>query len=99
MENPPIVDPADVALDEAGADERERDAQLGQLRCDRVGERAQGELAHRVRRHPGHCDPTRDTASDNQLSARADNFRQRRIQRAQHPEDVGLELAAVVRER
>src|SRR5207253_2181193 len=43
-----VVHLADLALDEARTDERDRDTVRDQLVAERLGERADGELAHRV---------------------------------------------------
>src|SRR5207302_4989280 len=90
-----VVHLADLALDEARADERDRDSVRDQLVAERLGERADGELAHRVGAPAWDGDVTAHAAHDDQAAPRLLQVLQRRVHRAQHAEDVGLELGAV----
>ena len=93
-----VVHAADLRLDEARADERHRHAGRRQLVAEGLGERAHRELAHRVRRRAGRGDVAGDAADDRQPPPRGLQLAERRLHGAQHPEDVGFELAAIVRE-
>src|SRR2546428_527631 len=99
MPHAPVVHLADLARDEARTDERHRNAVGCQLVAERLGEPAHGELAHRVRARTGHADVAVHAAQDDQAPVRLLEILERRVHRPQHPEDIGLELGAVVVER
>src|SRR3989454_70965 len=72
-----VVHLADLALDEARADERDRDTVRDQLVAERLGERADGELAHRVGAPARDGDVTAHAAHDDQAAPRHHGQRER----------------------
>ena len=91
-----IVHAANIADHEAGADEGEFDSSAAELGGYGIGESADGEFAHGVRRATGSSDPAGNASDDGQISAGFLKLRQGGVGGAKHAEDVGFELAAIV---
>src|SRR5439155_21511835 len=64
-----VVDLTDLGGDEARTDQRHGHAVARQLAVQRLGERAHGELAHRVGRAAGKADVTADAADEHEAPA------------------------------
>src|SRR5581483_8596893 len=99
MESASIVNAPDVAGDESGSDQSDLYAGTLEFRRDRVGQRAQREFAHGVRRSRRRGAPSGNAAHDGEVTARFLDFGQRGVNRAQHAENIGFELPAVILER
>src|SRR2546422_913432 len=94
-----VVDLTDLRLDEAGTDQRHRDALRRQLGRERRGEAVHCELAHRVGRRARNAHVAADAAEQDEPTAGLLEVLEGRVHRSQDAEDVGLELAAIVVER
>ena len=91
-----IVHAADVADDEAGAEQGELDADGAEFGSDGIGESAQGEFAHGVGRSRGSGCPTGNAADDGEIALAFLEFGESGVKSAQDAEDVSLELAAII---
>ncbi len=96
LEDPGVVDLADLRCDEPGREQRDRDAPRAHLGAERIGERPDGELAHAVRARGGDRHVTRDATDDREPPARPLEVLARAVERAYDSEDVRLELPADV---
>src|SRR5438046_1249099 len=65
-----VIDVTDLRLDESGRDVRDLDSVEGELRRERLGERAYRELAHAVRCVSGKRDEAVHAADESERSAR-----------------------------
>src|SRR5207253_1898323 len=94
-----VVDPSDLTGYKARTDQRHRHSGQPQLRRNRIGQRANGELAHGVRRGAWRRRPARHTSNDSDVAFVFLDFGERRVNRSQHAKDVGLKLSPVILER
>src|SRR5438093_884922 len=93
-----IVDLMDLGIDESRTDQRDGDAVGRQLTIEGLSQRAHGKLAHRVRRAAWEADVAGDTAEDHETAVGELEVVESGVDGAEHTEDVGLELPAVVLE-
>jgi len=99
VERAAIVDATYIAGDKAGTDERDFNARGAEFRSNGVGERADGEFAHRVGRSARRSGPTGNTTHDGEMTPGFLERRQCSVEGAEDAEDIGFELPPVVVER
>src|SRR5262249_6798888 len=94
-----FADPANLGLHEAWAYQRDGDAFGIQLVIERLGEGAHRELAHRIGRGLREAEVPVDAPDQREAPPAPLQIIERRVDRPEHPEDVGLELTAEIIDR